>query len=191
MMLAWEIASVVCPLFAEDASQIELEADQEQIENHTELRVDAQEGRHADRQELRVHVRRHPAEQRRAEHDAADHFPDHRRLADEAEELADDAGGDHDHGQREQRMKQRIDALPGDRRQRRAGPGGRRQAVSRRSDDEKHHRRDGDHAAVKQEGLRASSARKPCVAVVSHHRHKMVLRLLSRDGDVCGSVIMY
>ena len=100
------MASVMATLLRSDV-QVELEADQEHVENHAELRDDAEKGRRL----RRVTGRPRPpgddaAEQRRAEQDAADHLAHDGRLVESREQGADQAGGHHDDRQGHQDAQQ-------------------------------------------------------------------------------------
>ena len=82
---------------------VEVEADEEHVEDETDLRDDVDDRHHRLREE------RPPApagaiqpEERRAEQDAGDHLPHDLRLADEAREVADEAAGEEDRRQRQE-----------------------------------------------------------------------------------------
>ena len=96
-----------------DHPQVELEADEEHVQNHAELRVDAQKRGDRGWKDGRVQPGRHPGQQRRPEKDPAHELADDERLIDEREEVAYEPRGHDDDGEREQQVKERIRAVHG------------------------------------------------------------------------------
>ena len=134
---------------AEDR-RVQLEADEEHVEDHTDLGEDAEVRGDQRRQEERRDAGRDEAEERRAEQDPGHHLADHGRLPEVLEERAEDAGGDDDHCEGHQHVQQRVDLLAagdGPERRRARRRRGLERSAQRSDEEEEHHGRD-DHEAV-------------------------------------------
>ena len=107
MMLAAEIATVIDTVLRR-SDEIELEADEKHVEDHAELRDDAEDRRRVRREQPRLQTGSKVAEQRRAEQDAADDLANDRRLVEFREQPARQARRDDDHGQRQQHAQQHF-----------------------------------------------------------------------------------